>query len=55
MTIFEIIFADLEQCASCKLIEVEMERNNCIRVMLSDPERDESIRLYSLYFRLLLP
>ena len=45
---FEIIFANLEQCSACNFIEGEIERNNCMRVIVWDSDKHESIRLQSL-------
>ena len=33
---FDIIFANLEQCLTCKFTEGEIEGNNCMRVMVWD-------------------
>ena len=45
---FEIIFANLEQCLACNFTEGEIEGNNCMRVMVWDSDRNESIRLQLL-------
>ena len=45
---FEIIFAYLEQCLACNFTEGEIEGNNCMRVMVWDSDRNESIQLQLL-------
>ena len=42
---FEIIFAYLEQCLACDFTEGKIEGNNCMRVMVWDSERNESVQL----------
>ena len=45
---FEIIFANLEPCLPCNFTEGETERNNCMRVMVWDSDRNKSIWLQLL-------